>query len=351
MKLKKGRYKKLTTTKKYNYGLGLLKAILAFYVVRTHNFNYNSIKNKILSYLLRERKSHVPSFFIMSFYFMRKDFLSSNIKKYLNRIERLLIPYILWPIIFFILNNYILNNFIAVGKYSFNDLKYQFLIGQGINGVFYFHWNLIVVTTIFFYTIYLCKKKYYLFLIQAFGCFAYFIQYSGYNKKFTEFFRPRMRPTLGRFFETIPYASTGFTLSCLNILNIVSNYKIQTLFFCLFIFYLLDKYYIFTEVKYENLFSGILYNVRANCLIFIFSLFPSNKITNIKIEILLKIITNYTVGVYFLHNIIIGYFKNIINPIKNRTLFGILIIYLICYLICFIGMQIFGKTKLKNLFS
>lgn len=85
--------------------------------------------------------------------------------------------------------------------------------------------------------------------------------------------------------------------------------------------------------------------------IFIFSLFPSDKITNFKIEKIIKNMTNYTAGVYYLHLTIILYFRNYINPIKNGTLFGLFIIYLICYFICFIGMKIFGKTKLKNLFS
>ena len=160
--------KKNVISKKYNYGLGLLKVISAFAIVRTHNFNFNSIKNKILSYLLRERFSHVPSFFIMSFYFMHNDLLTSNIKNYLNRIERLLIPYLLWPIIFLILNKLILNKFIMVKIYSLNDLRNQFLFAYGITGILWFQWNLIILTTIFFFIIYLCKKKY-LFLIQIFG--------------------------------------------------------------------------------------------------------------------------------------------------------------------------------------
>ena len=337
-------------SKKYNYGLGLLKVISAFAIVRTHNFNFKSTKNKILRYLLKERLSHVPSFFIMSFNFMHNLLLSLNIKAYLKRLERLLIPYILWPIIIFILNNFILNNYIKIKKFSFNNLKYQYLIGRGIMGILWFQWTLIFLTTIFFFIIYLSKKKY-LFLIQIFGCFSYSIQYSGYNRKLINYSRPEMKFTLGKFFESVPFASTGFTLGSFNILNIIQNYKIQTLFFCIYLFYSLDKYSIITDLKYANSYSGLLYNVRAVCLVFIFSLFPSNKITNKSIEKIIKYITNYTAGVYYLHPTIITYLKNIINPIKNRSLLGIFIIYLICYLICFIGMQIFGKTKIKYLFS
>ena len=139
----------------------------------------------------------------------------------------------------------------------------------------------------------------------------------------------------------------GLSLASFQILNIIQKYKIQTLFFCLYIFISSDKYSIITDLKFSNSYSGLIFNVRAICLIFIFSLFPSNKITNIKIGKILKHITNYTAGVYYLHPVIRRYFKNNIN----HTLSGVFIIYLICYLICFIGMKFFGKTKLKNLFS
>ena len=214
--------------------------------------------------------------------------------------------------------------------------------------IFWFQWNLVMLTTIFFLIIYLCKKKY-LFLIQIFGCFAYFIQYSGYNKIFKNYLRPEKRLTLVGFSISVPFASTGFTLASLKILNIITNHKIEASFFSLYIFYFLDKYSIFTRLNY-HIYSGVIYNVRAIVLIFIFSLFPSNKITNIKIEKIIKYITNYTAGIYYLHQKIALYCKNFISPIKNGTLFGVFIIYFFCYLICFIGMQIFGKTKLKNLF-
>ena len=147
MKLIKTKNKKLNSAK-YNYGLGFLKVILAFDIIRSHNFNYNSTKNKILLYIFnRNRKIHVPAFCIMSFYFMHYKLLSSNIKLFLQRIERLLIPYILWPIITFILNNYILNKFIVLDKYSLNQLKEQLLFG---NSYLWFQLDLIILTCIFF---------------------------------------------------------------------------------------------------------------------------------------------------------------------------------------------------------
>ena len=333
--------------KKFNYGLGFLKVISAFQVIRSHNFNYNSVKNKILLFLLKRRGIYVPSFFIMSFYFMHNDLISSNIKIYQKRIERLLIPYLFWPIIIYLINNYILNRFIKIGKYSLNDLKIQIIIGEGIISPFWFQWNLIIFTTIFFIIIYLNKKNY-LSLIQILALISYFLHYYGYNAKFYHFLRLKKKFSLGRFILMLPFASTGFYLASLKIFKIISNYKIKAITYCIYFFFLFEKF----NIKYSiEKYSGILINVRAICLIFIFSLFPSNIITNFKVEKIIKYIISYTAGVYYLHMTIILYLKNYIKPIRYGTLFGIFIIYIICYIISFIGIQLFGKTKFRYLFS
>ena len=77
---------------------------------------------------------------------------------------------------------------------------------------------------------------------------------------------------------------------------------------------------------------------------------PLDNIKNKKINQLIIVITNYTGGVYYLHTKI----QDILSPklliIKNKTLIGCLLNYIICYNICLIGIKIFGKTKLKYLF-
>ena len=187
-------------------------------------------------------------------------------------------------------------------------------------------------------------------MIQIFALFAYFLQYSGYNKKFFDYLNYKNKYSLERFNTVIPFPSTGFTLASLKIINSIQNYRTKTLTFCIFIFFLLDKYSIFTYLSFEG-YPGILYNARSICLIFIFSLFPSKQITNIRIKKIIKYMTNYTAGIYYLHITIILYFKSIIKPISYGTLSGIFIIYLICYIICFFGFKICRKTKFRYLFS
>ena len=149
----------------------------------------------------------------------------------------------------------------------------------------------------------------------------------------------------------IPFAASGYTLGTFNIIDSIKNYKIKTLIFCLLNIYLLEKYSVFSKLKDEIAYSGIILNIRAIYLIFVFSLFSSDKVNNIKLDKIIKNFTNYTGGIYYLHITIITYFKDIIKPIKNGNVIGLLIIYLICYLICFIGIQFVGQSKFKFLFS
>lgn len=334
----------------YNFGFGFLKMILSLDVIRSHCFNPNSTNNKYLIYFLEKRRIHVPSFVILSFYFIHKKLISIKSNFLFERLERLLIPYILWPIIIYNLNNFIIRKFFKLNIiYSLENLKKQLLWGNEFIIQLWFQWDLIFITILFFIIIFVFRK-YHTFFIQLLAIFAYILQYSGYNKKFYYSLKREKKECLGRLAEMIPYASTGFSLAYLNIINNLSKHKIKTLTFSILIYNLIEKYSIFSIIK-GVAYPGIRLNVRATCLIFIFSLFPSEKITNSKIKKILICLTSYTPAVFYLHWTIYIYFKEFVMPIKRGSFFGCIIIYFICYSISFIFIKFVGKTKLKNLFS
>ena len=62
--------------------------------------------------------SSFPSFMIMSFYFMQKTLILLNFKLFGQRIIRLMIPYLSWPIIIFALNNLILAKILKLNHYG-----------------------------------------------------------------------------------------------------------------------------------------------------------------------------------------------------------------------------------------
>ena len=116
--------------KPYNFGLAFLKMILALTVIGSHCFKRSSTNNKISLFFFKRRKIHVPSFMIMSFYFMQKSLISLDFKLLCQRLIRLGIPYLCWPIIIFSLNNNI-SNLLGFGKkILLYDLINQLLWGE-----------------------------------------------------------------------------------------------------------------------------------------------------------------------------------------------------------------------------
>lgn len=345
---KNGSYIQLN--KKYNYGLGLLKVYLALTVIISHCCKRKTVKNKYIFVIFaKSRRIHVPSFFIISFYFIYNNLVNKNFRKLLIRLERLIIPYAGWPIIVYILNNGVIQKITKNNKlYSIKDLKNQLLWGNIFIIQFWFQWDLIMITIMFFILIFVLKNNYF-FYLQLLAFFAYFLQYSGYNLKFYKLLRTENKGCLGRIAEIFPFTVTGFYLASLNIFDLLYIHKIKTLIFSSLTFCFLEIYSVFSQIK-GIAYSGIDKNIRAISLIFTFSLFPTDQITNKKIKIFLRNISNYTGGIFFLHYTVYMYFKKFIKLIERGTFFGCIIIYLICYLLCLMGAKISGKSKFKYLF-
>ena len=85
-----------------NIGIGILRMCLCFLVI---TFHYAGDKNQ-KKYKILKSSFHVPTFMLISFYFSYKILISNDIIKYKKRFQRLLIPYIIWPIIFLAISNF-----------------------------------------------------------------------------------------------------------------------------------------------------------------------------------------------------------------------------------------------------
>ena len=339
----------INISKPFNYGLAILKTILAFLVVIVHQFKPNSTKNKLILNISKNRYFYVPCFFIMSFYFMCNTLLSLNPKKIFIRIIRLLIPYIGWPLITFVINQIFNKLFQTKLCVNYNNLKQQLLVGSGLMGQFWYMWDLISCTVIFTIIIFIFRKNS-LFAFHIILFLSYASQYSGYyyNKYINKKERYK-KYTIGRMYEMIPHAVIGLTIGYYNIINILQNIKIKAFVFSILIYNFIDDFNVFVIVRGFG-YSGIYLSVKSICVIFIFSLFPSDKINNKYLKKFLIIITKYSGGIYYLHLSMISYFDDFINEFKKHSFFSVVINYLICYFICFLGNLIFGKTFLKYLF-
>ena len=169
----------LNIFKPFNYGFAILKSILAFLVVIVHQFRPNSTKNKLILNIAKDRRFHVPCFFIMSFYFMRTTLSSLNPKRIFIRIIRLIIPYIGWPLITFEINQILNKLFKTKLCDNYDILKLQLLVGSGLMIQFWYMWDLIS-STILFVIIKFIFRKHSLFVSHMILFLCYASQYSEY---------------------------------------------------------------------------------------------------------------------------------------------------------------------------
>ena len=279
---------------------------------------------------------------------MTYNLLSLDTKKILNRFVRLFVPYIGWPLIIFLFNK-IYN--IKLKKNlpdTYEKLKIQLIWGSGFLGQFWFQWDLIVTTFIFIIIIFIFRRNY-LLVLQLLLILFYYFQYNGNYFTKNIFINKYNKYTVGRLFEMIPFGMTGFTLGCYDSINKLHKFKIRTLIFSLLIYKFIEKYKVFSHIS-GLYYQGIKLNIKSICIIFIFSLFPSEKIENKYIKKILNLITKNSAGPFYLHLSLRDYLQDYNSDIKKGTFIGTLVNYFICYSIALCGDTVFGKTFLKYLF-
>ena len=340
--------KKISNNNK-NLGLELLRMIFSYFIVVVHCCY---IKNRFLYKLLINKPFHISFFLLTSFYFSYNTFISKNILKIKLRFVRILVPYIIWPIIFYIINNtfYIFFRFsIYKRKLLFKQLIIQIILGRNYHGVFWFQFNLIFISLLFAILSFIFLKKNFLIILQIIGIFAYYLQYYSLNYKFFFSYNDNLRYSVGSIAEMLPIAVTGVVLSSINLIEKLRVVRKQSLLFIIIIFILIFDTDVIISPK-GFFYPGILINIGAILFFSFFGLILINESLNKKLILIISYITSFTGGVYYLHTVI----RNILIPnislVKYKTYLGALIIYITCFLICLIGNKILGKTKLKYLF-
>lgn len=330
-------------------GIEILRMFLCFRIVLLHYYSSNNI------YILK-LKSHqyqVPCFFFISFYFLYPIISEVNSKKLILRLERLLIPYIIYPIFVWLINNlmFLIFNFNRFNRFlTLNELKTHLVVGKGIFGigVLWFHFNLIILTLLFFISSFFLKK-YFLSFFHIVVYFSYIIQYSGKNYNFFKQFRINILMSVGNLLETLPLAIVSFSLVSNNFIQwALKNKKMYIIFSC-FSLYLTFNFNIFSDLIGNS--SAGIKKLIISFLLFTNSFILSIQNINIKINslfVFIRKITKYTQGIYCLHFLIQYYIK--LKFDRNGTFIGCINLYIISYFISFIGFKISEKSKLKYLF-
>ena len=277
-------------------GLELLRLLLCFWVII---FHFLKQENSNL-YYFRQKKYHVPCFFIISFYFLYPTIKERNIIKMKLRIQRLLIPYLIWPLIIWTINNIIFiffqtNQFNAI--VSFNDLKIQLIIGRKFMIHFWYMFSLIFFNIIFFIISFLAGTKLFLFIFMIACILSYIAQYSSFNFNFFSQYSGIIGGSLGYFVESIPFAISSFLLSSFNMLEKLKENRIKSLIIVFMLLYLFFKYRIFSDLS-GYAYKGIDKNIVSNFIFILFYLIPFDSLNSPSFINLFTIFTRYTQGIY-----------------------------------------------------
>ena len=341
-------YNLISSNKKINIGLQLLRNLLSFWIVLFHSYDYKN--NKKLYIFFTQKKFHVPSFLLISFYFYYNCLSKRDKTKIIQRFKRLIIPYTIWPFIFLIINNYSIKLFrISIfNRYlSLNDYFYQILISNIYYIPFWYLNVSLFLSLIFAIICYLCKNHY-IFIIQLLALLTYISHYSGIYNIFKKYKLFCMCTVLT--VRSIPVSAIGLTFSSINLIDYAKKLYIRVSISSLLFLICLFKYNIFENRSFGWYYAIELNMLGAICFFILFSSIPFEKIFNIKINSFIKLISNSTGGVYYIHPFVKNCLKNFVIYIKHNTFRGSIIIFLVCNFFCIIGNNIFKNNSFKYLF-
>ena len=265
-------------------------------------------------------------------------FFSGNSIKFKKRIERLLIPYIIWPLIFFVIDNVL-----GITKITFNDLKLQLICGRQFIFPLWYLFSILFLTILFFILSRLFQNNF-LFIIQIMSIIIYNIQYSYYYYYILDKYNDNVKLPIISTLNMFPLSTFGLIFSSLKLIHIFSTYRKKTIFFSFIFIFCIFRYDIFYDL---GGFKGVSFLFSSSSFFVGFYLLNLDNI-NPFLQKAIKQITSYTNGIYCLHMKIDSFLKNKFRI--DGTFRNIIILYFLIHFISFIGIKIFGKTKLKYLF-
>ena len=112
----------------YNYGIGIMKLLMAYFVVLLHTVTCNI---PIISFL---QYTSVPCFMICSFFYTADTIINGDFHAVLLRCRRLLFPFWIWSIL------YAIKNIFFNQTLTISEIRLHFLCGisNEVNSTFWF---------------------------------------------------------------------------------------------------------------------------------------------------------------------------------------------------------------------
>ena len=155
--------------------------------------------------------------------------------------------------------------------------------------------------------------------------------------------------SVGRLSYSVIYSMTGYFLGSFNLLGIIKqSHKKAILLLSPLLFFILKEHK--KLINFFHKFHFLVLDILITFLFLFFISFHLESIISIKFMMIVKRITSFTGGIYYLHTFIFDIFHPFACLISNRDVKSCIIIYIICYIICLIFSTVFKESIIKYLF-
>lgn len=208
----------------------------------------------------------------------------------------------------------------------------------------WFQFDLIVISIIICIIIFLFRNNYALVILKSLIP-LFFI----FNKKYENYLIIYKRiGSIKRLSGSFIYSISGFLLGSISALENLSNKRKKVFLLIIPVIILVSQYK--NIIRISNRFGIIIIDIVAIILFFNFAVIPLENYPKNFIKQIIKILTSYTGGIYYIHYGVRSIFSPYFKIIKNCNLISCIVNYLLCYFICLIGFRILKNSKLRYLF-
>ena len=294
---------------------------MSFEVVLCHFVRWDTV-GKICWGFRQYSLLAVPIFVIMAFMLSDVKRMALSKKVFINRMIRLVLPYVLWTFAYYIFFWGLSFWGISVEyKLDLIGLIASFLTGNYYNTALWFQVDLIVITCLLVLLSILFGNKDVVAYSMTFG-FSLILQYSGVWYRLVNgiLYGNVFYWTVGRFVELLPMACFGVCLFRLNITKKIVSLNVLVKMATIIILFVLLALLLIHNPYFENgenfMYGGVEKIIEgALTIVILYSI--SYSFVPQCIKCALVYISQYSVGVYFVHNMIgelfdvIGFYRSI----------------------------------------
>ncbi len=283
----------MTSIKKSNSGISMLRLMLSYLVVTCH---FWVVPADSFSYYLMHLA--VPCFTFLSFYLMANKLDAPSFRMLANRVWRLFLPMCGWAIIYFAYYKMLCHIGLSDKNLSIRDLIWQCFIGHSYNWSLWFISNQIMVLIII-WLVHLIRSNVgrNAVLIILFGL-CIISQCEGWQNILLPHLNLELSTVVARIPEVLPFAILGIFVKKIetrisSTYKITNNYKLYMAIMLLFAPYILNQINVESVVGlgyggWKNLFGALALSIA-------FVVIPMR---NIKV---VDFLSKYSMGLYCVH--------------------------------------------------